>query len=325
MRRLLLLLTVACVACAGEEPRFHSTETAAASAESLSDPFTPLDPTLLPELEVPPMLTPPEPVGDIVFLPSDMSTATYQTVPVIAVRQRGMTPGQVAALAAQFELVTWPERQHVDTRTQYLDEGIVTAEFSRIALRPLHSLSSRWYAIRGVVPPGQAPPSPKDSPLDFDGKFVSRFYVASQPGVQRVIAAARVDQVGGDIEIFYSERVRDHAVHGHIRVDVDGRHDTSCHVGNRTELSSDIGARVVWLACDRIAPGSHLTIVHFQPMSSATGSGVVTAPDGSELGAIEMDVPSAAAASARPSGTSGAAMPPAETYVPSFGLGSLGI
>ncbi len=324
MSRLVALALLVALGCTGPEPQFRADGTAAVAVGDLRDRRGLLDPTIIPEDELAPVLVVVAPSGPLVLTPADMSTATYQSPPTIVIQRRALTPLQVEALAAQFEVVTWPERAHVATTPEYVDEGIETAAYSRVVLRPDVVLDSRWYTIVGSVLPGQTPPSPKDNPTDFTGKFVSRFFVESAPGVTRVLAAARADELGGDIEIFYSERVRDAAVHAHIRVDVDGRHDTSCRVGNRRALASPAGARLVWLSCDRIAPESHLTITHFQPMRAANGSGVVTAPDGSELGTIEIRLGEGAIVSAR-STSDATPLRDAATYVPPFGLDTPGI
>jgi hypothetical protein len=251
----------------------------------------------------------------LVLSPSDMTTSSGASEVSISIPRRGMSAEAVEEMASRVELVTWPEREVVGTSARYLDEGIETAEFSRIVLDPVTPLAQRWYAIRADLTEAERPPEelcPNDRTAT-ESVVVSRFFVGTMPIIQR--AFVRVEEEGGVIEVVYSERVT--GVAAPLYAEVDGLADDGCVVVNQSELGSEDGALHVIMRCPRIGASSRVRLIDSDVIRS--GGRAVRAPEAErtpgsvvELSLVAGDAPEGREARGE-----------VRAFIPAFGLASL--
>ncbi len=311
----LALLTLAGCGSA-EEPRFRAASVTVAAPEDVAVPWQP-------PADLPVLIDPSRHVGRLVLEPGDLTTATYETLPTVAVARRGLSERELATLVERVDLVTWPERELVTTRARYLDEAIEPGLYSRVVLEPDRPLEDRWYAIRARFDEADAPDAtiaPRDAEYS-----VSRFRFGAGAVLRRIHAAAREDG-GGDVEVVFSERVRVDAEPFAVAVDGEA---ARCRLVNRDELFGEDGAMRAWLDCPRLAPGASLDLTAANPLYSVVGTEVQD-PTGRSLTSLVVslaEVPPGAPRPAHdrvgldaPPAPSPTGAPTARTFVPGFGL-----
>jgi hypothetical protein len=278
MRAALTLGAAVLIACGGgEEPTFRGEPAALAAAEAAA----PAPETVLPLADDEPRSadeTPPNldvldrAAHPVVIAPGDLFTSTGNTSVTIAVPRRGLDEAGVRATAAEYELVTWPERAPVQTRVTYLDEALEHSPYARLSLEPESALRERWYAVRARPGPGERPAA-EVAPADGDA-VVARFQPGSSPVLRRVLARLRADGTATDVEVLFSEGVRLEA--SPFTVSADGL-ELECRLANPAALGRAIGSELAWLVCPPIAEGAGLGVLVRGAIYAASGPEVRSA------------------------------------------------
>lgn len=272
MRIVLMVCALAILGCqSGSEPATgsheplrsaeHAATTEPAPAEPEPHVEVPDGPT---EADLPPRLHEEDNSDVIQFSPADLATSTDGTFPTVHVPLRGLGEGEAADLAAQFDLVTWPEREVVPTTPLYVDDAMAEGPtHARIVLEPREALSDRWYAIRARLERGRGLPrlrtrSRSDDYVITGSEAFARFRVGSQPIVQRVDVTA--DSEGRAwLTVQFSEPMRIEGDRSPIVASSEGR-AVACTLSSPAEVRDEGGSLAFRFGCEGVRPGASVAV-----------------------------------------------------------------
>ncbi|GAB4213212.1 MAG: hypothetical protein OHK0013_36870 [Sandaracinaceae bacterium] len=280
MKRIVALVVLALLGCESSAPAVASREPLRApegeaplAESSAEDPGAvepvpgepewriPLGPT---QAEEPPRAHEEDNSGVLQFSPADLATSTEGTPPTVWVPFRGLDEADAARLAAQLDLVTWPEEERVATDARYIDDAMAEGPtHARIVLEPRAPLADRWYAIRARLDRGGGLPRlpTRSRPDDYvitDTYALSRFRVGHQPIVQRVDVVTNVEG-RALVTVQFSERMRLEREAIPVAVTSDGR-ALACELASAEEARDEAGGLAVTVRCDGALPGARVAV-----------------------------------------------------------------
>jgi hypothetical protein len=258
-----LLLSSTLLACGtSSEPSFSSSELRVEETEEAPEEEGRvwLGPTQALE---PPRMHEEDSSSVLEFSPADLSTSAEGTFPTILVPFRHLSEEDSSLLAAQFDLVTWPERDVVRTTAVYVDDAMEEGPtHARVVLEPAEPLTDRWYALRARLDRDGGERlqtrSRNDAYVVTDTHAYSRFRFGRQPIVQRVDVTATTDGEAW-VTVLFSEPMRLIDEQLPIEVTAEGR-VISCATTNREDLQEDGGSLELAAHCEGVRPGSHLSV-----------------------------------------------------------------
>jgi hypothetical protein len=203
--------------------------------------------------------------GDVLQMsPADLTTSAQGTLPTVWLPFRGLDDADAARLAAQIELVTWPEQEDVATEAVYVDDAMPNGPtHARIVLEPREPLADRWYAIRARLDRGGELPrlrtrTRQDDYVITESHAISRFRIGHQPIVQRVDVVT--DAEGrARIEVQFSERMRLERDGLPVAVTAGGR-ALACRLGESEEARDEAGVLALAMRCEGAPPGARLAV-----------------------------------------------------------------
>jgi hypothetical protein len=211
------------------------------------------------------------------IVPADLTTgATPEPQIWLWVPRQTVSPDEVAALAARYRLVTWPDRRDIPMDPVHTEHG---GRLSNVSFRPREGLKEGWYAIRATGDPSELAP-PYLNPRDGDAA-VARFRVGETPIVQQV--SARTTSRATAIQIAYTQRVV--ARPQSYEVSVGGVVEPRCRLHNTADMEAP-GAALARIICPPLS-WSSLVLRQVEPLFGPGGD-VVSSADGVPMDEIDL-------------------------------------